>query len=119
MKPNFSHVLGFTVILMTLVFFNANAQEGVPNNEIPDLNFLRPEINLEEKPLLIDDKSTSNGEKSSQSKEQLIITPKSGKPKTGEASSKNPAVKPEEDALSFNFLYYIIQKFKISDIVEQ
>lgn len=30
-----------------------------------------------------------------------------------------PESKNEEDALSFNFLYYIIQKYKISDIIDQ
>ena len=33
-------------------------------------------------------------------------------------AEKNEAKK-EEDVLSFNFLYYIIQKFKMSDIVEK
>lgn len=118
MKPNFSRFLGFTITLMTLMFFSANAQEGIPNNEIPDINFY-PELQGE-KPLLFEpEKSTSNTERTTnQSKDQLIAAPKSGKPKTGDGS-KNPAAKNEDDALSFNFLYYIIQKFKISDIVEQ
>jgi hypothetical protein len=117
MKPNFSHFLGFTFLLMTLAFFSASAQEGMPNNEIPDPNF-NPELNVE-KPLLFEpERSTSNTEKSSQNKEQISTSSKGGKSKTGDAS-KNPGTKTEDDALSFNFLYYIIQKFKISDIVEQ
>jgi hypothetical protein len=118
MKPNFSHFLGFTIILFTLVILSANAQEGIPGNEIPDLNF-HPELQ-DEKPLLFEpDRSTSNNEKTIQGKEQLIADPKSSKSKSGD-SSKNPAIQPsEDDALSFNFLYYIIQKFKISDIVAQ
>ena len=41
-------------------------------------------------------------------------------PKTIEKAQKDAekAQKPEEDPLSFNFLYYIIEKFKFSDIVE-
>ena len=35
----------------------------------------------------------------------------------GKADAATKA-KPEEDALSFNFLYFIIQKFKVSDIVD-
>ena len=35
------------------------------------------------------------------------------------AAEKNEAKRSEEDVLSFNFLYYIIQKFKMSDIVEK
>lgn len=117
MKANFSHFLGFTFLLMTLVFFSASAQEGIPNNEVLDPNF-NPELG-DDKPLIFEpEKSTSNTERASQNKEQLNTAPKSGKVKTADAN-KNPAAKTEEDALSFNFLYYIIQKFKISDIVEQ
>jgi hypothetical protein len=115
MKSRFSHFLGFTVMLMMAVIFTANAQEGIPTNEIPDINFYQ-ELQ-EEKPLLFEPSTSS--EKNAQSKEQLNGTSKSAKLKSADGS-KNPALKPEEeDALSFNFLYYIIQKFKISDIVEQ
>jgi len=31
---------------------------------------------------------------------------------------QKPAKKADEDAVSFNFLYYIIQRFKSSDIIE-
>lgn len=118
MKPNFSHFVGFTIIFIVMVFFSANAQEGVPNNEILDPGF-HPELQGE-KPLLFEpERSTSNSEKLvSMPKGEVTATPKSGKSKSGE-SLKNSAIKPEDDALSFNFLYYIIQKFKISDIVEQ
>lgn len=118
MKPNFSHFVGFTIILIMMVFFSAQAQEGVPNNEILDPGF-HPELQGE-KPLLFEpERSTSNSEKIiSLPKGEVISTSKSGKSKSVE-STKNSATKPEDDALSFNFLYYIIQKFKISDIVEQ
>lgn len=115
MKGRFSHFLGLTITLLLLVIINANAQEGIPNNEIPDIIY-NQELLQEEKPLLYE---PSSPDKNAQGKEQTISTSKSSKPKTGEGS-KNPTMKPEEeDALSFNFLYYIIQKFKISDIVEQ
>lgn len=115
MKAKFSHFLGFTILLLVLVIFNSSAQEGIPNNEIPDIIFSQDL--QEEKPLLYE--PANSAEKNAQSREQVNSTSKSAKTKTGEGS-KNPALKPEEeDALSFNFLYYIIQKFKISDIVEQ
>lgn len=115
MKPKYSHFLGFTIALLMLVIANANAQEGIPNNEIPDIIF-NQELQ-EEKPLLYD--PATSADKNAQSKELLNSSQKTAKSKSVEGS-KNPAVKPEEeDALSFNFLYYIIQKFKISDIVEQ
>ena len=34
-------------------------------------------------------------------------------------SSEKPQGKKDDDVLSFNFLYYIIQKYKMSDIVDQ
>lgn len=103
-------------MLLVSVAFSANAQEGVPNNEIPDLNF-HQEV-LEERPLLYE--PTTSSEKTMQNKEQLANGVRSGKTIKPVEDPKNPANKPaEEDALSFNFLYYIIQKFKISDIVEQ
>ena len=120
MKRNFSHLLGFAIVLLALITFTANAQEGshpndgIPSNEIPDISF-KPELQ-EERPLLYE--PATSVEKTANSKEQLMASPKSGKSKSTDGS-KNPAAKPEDDALSFNFLYYIIQKFKISDIVEQ
>lgn len=33
-------------------------------------------------------------------------------------ADKSSAKKNDEDALSFNFLYYLIQKFKVSDLIE-
>jgi len=118
MKPNFSHFLGVTFMLISLGLFSANAQEGIPNNEIPDPSF-HPELN-DERPLLFEpERSTSNAERTTPlPKGEIISIQKSGKLKSAE-TVKNSVAKPEDDALSFNFLYYIIQKFKISDIVEQ
>ena len=41
------------------------------------------------------------------------------KPATGPRSKPDPSVqkKTEEETLSFNFLYFIIQKFKVSDMM--
>jgi len=118
MKATISHFLGLTFLLLTLACFSAVAQEGIPNNEIPDFS-LYPELK-EEKPLLFEpDKSSSSYERTSQGREQFISSPKSNRSKAVGEGSKGAVTKPEDDALSFNFLYYIIQKFKISDIVEQ
>jgi hypothetical protein len=115
MKVKFSHFIGLAIALVTLVGFSANAQEGIPNNEIPD-PIQYPELQ-EERPLLFEP-ANNNPDRSNQVKEQVIVSPKSSRAKASDGL-KNPAAKPEADALSFNFLYYIIQKFKISDIVEQ
>lgn len=117
MTINFSRLLALVTIILTAAAFNSVfAQEGSPNNEIPELSppiFTDPTLR-EEKPLLYEPEGKSNN-----SKEQTIIpAPTKAKVKTPEPT-KTPATKTEEDALSFNFLYYIIQKFKISDIVDQ
>jgi hypothetical protein len=113
------HCIGITALLIVCCFMQARAQERIPNNEIPDINPY-PEN-------LIDDKLNNNydaervgtsQEKQTQNKEQLITAPKLNKPKQTE-TVKPAQGKNGDDALSFNFLYYIIQKFKISDIVEQ
>jgi hypothetical protein len=120
MKISLSGILGFSFALITFCAINANAQEGTPNNEIPDLSS-HPELNLnEDKTLIFEPERTASPEKVL-NKEQILANPsRSTKVKATESASKSSGGKnPEEDALSFNFLYYIIQKFKISDIVEQ
>ncbi|MEQ1584773.1 MAG: hypothetical protein ABL895_02770 [Cyclobacteriaceae bacterium] len=116
MKVNFSQLLAIIIIILTVSTVNSLfAQEGAPINETPELGpptFSDPSTR-EEKPLL----SEPEG-KSTLQKDQTIIAPVPTKPK-GKNSESAKASKTEEDALSFNFLYYIIQKFKISDIVDQ
>lgn len=105
---------------MVMMVWHANAQEGTPDNEIPDV-INNPELNLsEDKTLLFEPERTVISEKSTQNKEQIVPAhTKNNKQKLGDSTPKQTSRNPEEDALSFNFLYYIIQKFKISDIVEQ
>lgn len=117
MKYKFFHFLGFSVLFF--VALSANAQENSPNNESDELLNAHPELNLREDKSLIyepsESKTLSGGKEQPIVAPAKVTTPTKGKP--GEAG-KTPA-KTEEDALSFNFLYYIIQKFKISDIIEQ
>ncbi len=129
MKLKFLSFVGFLVTLTLCSVSGVMAQEGTPSNEIQDLDY-HPELNLNEDKTLIYEpekpaSSTSN-EKATQTKEQIVPANNSGnssksvEAKSSEHNSKSsPAKNQEEDALSFNFLYYIIQKFKISDIVEQ
>lgn len=115
MKTKIYHVLAllsFTVIMMAAL--PASAQEGSPNNETPELSPIPDPVELkEEKPLLYEPEGKTT---ITTQRETTITTP--AKPKSKSPDSKSPS-KQEEDALSFNFLYYIIQKFKISDIVDQ
>ncbi len=117
MKVNFSQILAtFTIILTMSAGSIVFAQEGYPLNEIPELSPNYPDPMLrEEKPLLYE----PDGKPSVQ-REQPVINqaPSKTKGKNSEPT-KSTNSKTEENALSFNFLYYIIQKFKISDIVDQ
>ncbi len=117
MQQKYLHSLVIVFALSGLLVYSVQAQENIPNDpqekEIKELNN-HPELNLEDdKTLLLE----SDGQKPSASlpisKEAVSV-----KQTTKSKSDKAHPDKEEEDALSFNFLYYIIQKFKISDIVD-
>ncbi|MBP9926376.1 MAG: hypothetical protein KBF45_10310 [Cyclobacteriaceae bacterium] len=120
MKINFSLLLVLIVgSLSVTTVTTVSAQEGVPHNEIPEIapyNNNDPSIR-EEKPLLYEPESKpiTNTVRDQPTNSGVFAKTKSKNPEPPKAVG----TKPEEDALSFNFLYYIIQKFKISDIVEQ
>jgi len=94
----------------------ANAQhEGLSPGESQDPNHLEYNLN-EDKPLLMEHDSKSKG----QPRDSIASNNRSisSKPKSPE-HNKSVGGKEEDDALSFNFLYYIIQKFKISDLIDE
>jgi hypothetical protein len=115
MKLNLSHLLAVVTFILTVSAVNsASAQDGAPVNEYPELSPLQDPTVKEDKPLLYEPEGKSTP------KEQTVNTTTSSKPKAKATEpAKGTSAKEEEDALSFNFLYYIIQKFKISDIVDQ
>jgi flagellar motor protein MotB len=118
MKLNLSHLLAVVTFILTLsAVSSASAQDGAPVNEYPELSPFQDPTLKEDKPLIYEPEGKST------QKEQTVnttTTTSSSKPKAKTAEpSKTAASKNEEDALSFNFLYYIIQKFKVSDIVDQ
>ncbi len=116
MKLNLSHLLALVTFILTVSAVSpASAQDGAPVNEYPELSPLQDPTLKEDKPLLYEPEG-----KSTQKEQANTPATSSLKPKAKTADpSKSAASKNEEDALSFNFLYYIIQKFKISDIVDQ
>lgn len=74
-------------------------------------------LNLEDdKPLLmeVETKTTRVNAPSSSTKESST----GGSPTQASKTKTAAKEKGEEDALNFNFLYFIIQRFKISDIVD-
>jgi hypothetical protein len=117
MLQKYLHSLVVLIALSGLLVYSVQAQENLPidpqEKEIKELNN-HPELNLDDdKTLLLE----SEGQKPSSSQpiqKEAVTVNKSAKSKSDKAQPD----KEEEDALSFNFLYYIIQKFKISDIVD-
>jgi len=92
----------FFLVGGALLSVSAYAQhEGLPPGASQDPNHLEYSL-TDDKPLLLDHDSKSKGPT-----RDSIAT--HNKPLNGE----------DEDALSFNFLYYIIQKFKISDLIDE
>jgi hypothetical protein len=116
MQQKYLHSLVIVVALSGLLVYSVQAQENIPNDpqerEIKELNN-HPELNLEDdKTLLLESDGQRPSNSQSISKEAVTVT----KPAKSKTDKTNPDK--EEDAMSFNFLYYIIQKFKISDIVD-
>ena len=118
MKQKFSVIAVLILAFAGLLGYSAQAQENRedPTEEIKELNATHPELNLEEDKTLISEPDQKvNGQHPAVLKEAPASTLKSSKTKAD--GVKPVAEKEGDDALSFNFLYYIIQKFKISDIV--
>jgi len=114
-KLNFSVVLFLATSLLGLT---ANAQdEGQPNSEFQELNQQHPELNLnDDKTLLLEVEIKAPKSQATIHEVGTAVNNSKGKSENSAKVSSNE--KSEEDPLSFNFLYFIIQKFKISDIVD-
>lgn len=84
-------------------------QEPTPTNH--------PELNQGEDKTLIMDGDTKAA-KISQGRESNMTSSNAKKQELQKPSSNPTNDKTQEDPLSFNFLYFIIQKFKFSDIVD-
>lgn len=131
MKLKSRHIALLTAVLFTLLLpFNALAQE--------DKVSFDAEITTKES--IKQDPETSSGTPTGTDNPETRTNKSSTAPTTqepviireSELKNAKPAVKPvekvqkeedkvqkeEDDPLSFNFLYYIIEKFKLSDIVE-
>lgn len=115
MKLKFSKILALSItVFFGCISLEASAQDGGSLNEYQELNQI-PELNLEEDKTLL-----FEGEIKSLKKDTIISKPVQKSSVKGKSSDKTKSVnEKEEDALSFNFLYYIIQKFKYSDLLDQ
>jgi len=108
-------ILTFFIAACCMCFaYTVSAQEeGSSLNEFQDLN-QNSELHLEEDKTLI-----FEGDYKPSKKEVEVATPNKPALKTKSSDGVKPGNKDEEDALSFNFLYYIIQKFKYPDLLDQ
>lgn len=110
--------LNLLIILaaVSLLTFTARAQEETPVVEGPDP--AHRQMNFSEDKTLIIDQPVQSVQHPGV-KDSIMITTK---PFSRVARPESPVAKPqprsEDDALRFNFLYYIIQKYKLADIVE-
>lgn len=99
---------------------SVDAQDkGLSPNELLDPN--HSELNFNEVKTLLSDpesksKAPARDSATVHSNPGLVTTPVT---KSKSAEHKSFTGKDEDDALSFNFLYYIIQKFKISDLIDE
>ena len=113
------YTLCLLIVSASLLSFTSLAQEeGLPPYELQDANNQELNINNEEKTLIYEQDIKSSKNIPSESHQNTAIVPakvkNSDKPVSNSANTKEG-----EDALSFNFLYYIIQKYKSSDIIDQ
>lgn len=127
MKLKSNYITPFATVVFTMLLpFGALAQEDKFNLDA-EIAIKEPVRQDQESPSGIDSPENRSGRNS--------ITPSSQEPaavrdselktvkavvKTTEKPQKDEekVQKKEEDPLSFNFLYYIIEKFKFSDIIE-
>ena len=122
MKIKISYILNCLIIAgVSLLSVDSFAQdEGLPSYELQDANNQELNYNDEDKTLIFEPDVKSAKQTPSESHQGTTIVPSKGKNlDSGKQASSNANTKEGEDALSFNFLYYIIQKYKGSDIVDQ
>ncbi len=73
------------------------------------------EVNFSEDKTLIFDYPSQNSIVS----DSVVVTPRIiNKTTRPEAAKETQKARSEEDALGFNFLFYMIQKYKFSDMIE-
>jgi hypothetical protein len=124
MKIKFSNILtSATIVFISLLSFVSFGQdEGSPINELQDVNHQELNLNDEDKTLIYDQDSKSSKNVSSETHQNSVAVP--AKAKSADAHKQPPSpnsvtARDGDDALSFNFLFYIIQKYKFSDIIDQ
>jgi hypothetical protein len=111
--------LSIILAAASLLTFTAKAQEETPIVEGPDP--IHRQMNFSEDKTLIVEQPAQVVQHPGV-RDSLMITTKPFnrviRPEGPKEAPKQAPLRSEEDALRFNFLYYIIQKYKLADIVE-
>lgn len=115
MRGKVLFICGSVFTAMLLISLSAVAQEELPPG-IPSVeNQQDPnQLNInQDKALLYEPARVT--------RDSVVVnnTPRTSQGQSTKPRTTGKQTKEEEDALSFNFLYYIIQKFKFSDIIDQ
>jgi len=112
----------FFLVGGALLTVSAYAQhDGVYPGASQDPNHLEYSL-TDDKPLLLDHDSKSKGptrDSIASHNKSFSAIATSSRAKTPDHPRSLNGREEDEDALSFNFLYYIIQKFKISDLIDE
>lgn len=113
MKFTSAHITGFLLLAgLTSLATCVKAQESRPFPE-PDIIIIKE--NKAEHTVSEPESNTISTVRPQRDSAHVILLKPIVKPsKFGEKAGKEK----QEDPLSFNFLYYIIEKFKLSDIIE-
>lgn len=119
MKVRVSSLL-VTFAAFFLMALTAKAQEELPVLEPLDPNHpTHQELNLgEDKILLIDHSSHASQSRDTVQTVTRPVPVSNSKASKHDSHKTSPKGREGEDALSFNFLYYMFQKFKMSDLVD-
>ncbi len=124
MKFKFLDIRGVFIFMLSITgAAPAFAQDGLPTpmNEVKEIN-LHPELNINDDKVLIAEpvEQKASNAVSSSAKETASNQAKATKLKAGDTTAtKSVGEKKEPDPLSFNFLYYLIQKVKFSDMMDE
>jgi hypothetical protein len=117
MKTKFLHLLAFIAFLQVASVTVAKAQE-FPNPDLNGYQFQEPNA-YDEKPLILEsDLKYPKASRDTTSSTRTQTAAKTNS-KTANAQDARKAPSSSGDPLNFNFLYYIIQKFKTSDLIDQ
>jgi hypothetical protein len=118
MRAKFSYVLPGIIGLLMVVALSASAQDDVPGPSTSPAvsNFFNNDSEYDDKPLLMEQGSMKNNVLADTTRKVVPVPAAKAKSNTAGGAEKKPAV--QGDPLNFNFLYYIMQKFKASELME-